>query len=209
MSIFSIVGDIFEDFGKHIENTVDLLTGNKDLQDFVEDGLYIPLDRAQEWNDNWNPEEDVDKFISQFKIKQDYYPEVGDILGVERLGYIHWAIYAGDDEVIHYTKQVGCTPSIELTNIDDFQRLRFLGLDFKQSKIFALNADLLSRESMFLTSPNDSYKTYEIAKSKIGDEGYSLLLNNCGDFVFECKWGHKLTFEDQAKISKYRIYFDY
>lgn len=207
MGLFDIIGDLIEDAGKHIENTVDLVIGKKDLQGFIEDGVYIPLDRAQEWNNNWNPEDDVDKFASTLKIKQDYIPEAGDVLGVERTGYIHWAIYAGDREVIHFYKQPGKEPLIQKTYIYDFQRLRFLGLEFHQGKIFALNVKLLQKESFLLKDVNDADETLRIAESRIGHKDYLILLNNCGDFAFECKFGHNITFEDQLRHSKYRIYF--
>lgn len=200
MGLFDLIEDIVEDAGKHLENTVDLITGQKDLQDFIEDGIHVPLDRAEEWVDNWEPTDDVDKFASSLRIKQDYFPEDGDIIGVHRIGdlYIHWAIYAGGGDVIHYVKDESVI-EIQRTPIEDFTT----------GKMFALNIPLLEKESTFLKDAYDNNDTLERANSKLGEKGYSLAFNNCGDFVFWCKFGHKVTFEDQLKRSKYRIYFDY
>ncbi|SDG26158.1 kelch-like protein 24/35 [Selenomonas sp. WCT3] len=118
----------------------------------------------------------------------------GDILYVKRTGYRHFGIYAGNQQVIHYYKEKNPLVSdgiISETTLADFQGV--------SDTIYVLNSTTPSGPPLFdwivhrllgddieLFSPEE---TVARARSKLGERGYNLLLNNCEHFALWCKTG--------------------
>lgn len=118
----------------------------------------------------------------------------GDILYVKRTGYRHFGIYAGNQQVIHYYKEKNPLVSdgiISETTLADFQGI--------SDTIYVLNSTTQSDPPLFdwivrrllgddieLYSPEE---TVARARSKLGERGYNLLLNNCEHFALWCKTG--------------------
>ncbi len=118
----------------------------------------------------------------------------GDILYVKRTGYRHFGIYAGNQQVIHYYKEKNPLVSdgiISETTLADFQGV--------SDTIYVLNSTAQSDPPLFdwivrrllgddieLYSPEE---TVARARSKLGERGYNLLLNNCEHFALWCKTG--------------------
>ena len=118
----------------------------------------------------------------------------GDILYVKRTGYRHFGIYAGNQQVIHYYKEKNPLVSdgiISETTLADFQGV--------SDTIYVLNSTIHSDPPLFdwivrrllgddieLYSPEE---TVARARSKLGEHGYNLLLNNCEHFALWCKTG--------------------
>ncbi|MDD6134689.1 MAG: lecithin retinol acyltransferase family protein [Selenomonadaceae bacterium] len=118
----------------------------------------------------------------------------GDILYVKRTGYRHFGIYAGNQQVIHYYKEKNPLVSdgiISETTLADFQGV--------SDTIYVLNSTTPSGPPLFdwivrrllgddieLFSPEE---TVMRARSKLGERGYNLLLNNCEHFALWCKTG--------------------
>jgi hypothetical protein len=104
-----------------------------------------------------------------------FQPSPGDILSVNRGPYKHYGIYAGDGKVIHYTTpkgDFGFDISVRETTLDKF--------------IAGGKCRIVEIKQGF--SPEE---TLERARSRIGEEKYNLLFNNCEHFVYECKTGKK------------------
>ena len=119
----------------------------------------------------------------------------GDIVYVKRKGYRHFGIYAGNDHVIHYHKErhpLLCDGIVTETSVSEFMSdsdtLYVLnGMDSK-AKYSAFDW-IIKRlwDGEITTFPPG--ETVERARSKIGEHGYNLLLNNCEHFSFWCKTG--------------------
>lgn len=124
----------------------------------------------------------------------------GDIIGVSRGAaggfYDHYAIYMGDGEVIHYAAQGNdFSGTIHQAPIEDFIKEddAFFVLHFGEDCQMTLNHILtsaifqvVSPEKVKLYSPEE---TMERAKSRLGEDSYGLLSNNCEHFALWCKTG--------------------
>lgn len=140
----------------------------------------------------------------------------GDIIAIKRLGgaYQHFAVYIGNDKVIHYAdeKKDGIIlghPTIHeadfkefLKNDDVFEILEFekfrslpkrsIGMRNTISSVVSnplstINlADIFKSINYHLYTPEE---TIERAKSKLGEDEYSLIFNNCEHFAIWCKTG--------------------
>lgn len=95
---------------------------------------------------------------------------VGDHLRSPRLGYSHHGLYVGNDSVIHYSGFVNgmSAGEIEVTSIDAFR-----------------HGNPLYIESHFFRR-YDGDESVDRAYSRLGEDWYNVLLNNCEHFVSWC-----------------------
>ncbi|HHQ4527107.1 TPA: lecithin retinol acyltransferase family protein [Aeromonas hydrophila] len=96
---------------------------------------------------------------------------LGDHLAVQRLGYSHHGLYVGDRQVIHYqgpSSGDGQACRIILTTLDDFHGHQSL-------RVIAHPDRPCSREECVAR-----------AFSRLGEQDYHLLFNNCEHFVQWC-----------------------
>ena len=133
-------------------------------------------------------------------------PKNGDVLRVNRGIYSHYGIYAEGDRVIHYTGANGpddfngivrettlaeflngsdgfsiCTFPEHPNNIPVIPGARGLAKILQLVRVIKMmDYHLYSGE-----------ETVRRARSKIGQGGYNLALNNCGHFAVWCKTGVK------------------
>jgi len=134
----------------------------------------------------------------------------GDIIGVKRIGgiYEHYAVYMGNDEVIHYAgtgKDFSDDIKIRRAPMSDFLKdsVEFFVLDFPDehgnptkinyltgSAVFGdisfLLGNLIRNSNYTLFSPEETIRR---AKSRLGEDKYSLVFNNCEHFAIWCKTG--------------------
>ncbi len=134
----------------------------------------------------------------------------GDILAVNRKSglYQHFAVYIGNQKVIHYAAENGDFNgkiSIHESSFTEFQAdsTFVYVLDFPDESNFPLlhningkNSfefeeesilfDIIRKSGYHLYSPEE---TISRAKSRIGEEKYSLPFNNCEHFAIWCKTG--------------------
>lgn len=96
----------------------------------------------------------------------------GDHIYVQRLGYTHHGIDAGDGEVIHYTGEVGqkASAAVKKTSIAEFEKGNLIGV-----------------RSYEVCDPVEL--VMERAESRLGESAYSLVFNNCEHFATWCKTG--------------------
>jgi len=100
-------------------------------------------------------------------------PEIGSHLKTPRLGYTHHGIYVGNYKVVHYAGLADGLNSapVEETTIEKF-------LNGKNYKV--------------IPHPNKTYSNEDIVKraySRIGENDYGLIGNNCEHFAHWCIYG--------------------
>ena len=154
------------------------------------------------------------------RYKNDNFILKGDILGIRRKGglYEHYAVYIGNNEVIHYAasgKDFGSEITVHKAPIDEFLGYdkEFFVLNFKEKydKPFKINVPKSTLNSQSLTGKGMGYSLIETATSKIikemkyhlytpeetvkraesrlGETKYKLAFNNCEHFAIWCKTG--------------------
>ena len=99
----------------------------------------------------------------------------GDHIYVRRLGYTHHGIDVGDGQVVHYTGEVGqkSDASVCRTSLGDFSR----GAETK-TRVYG-ECDSID-------------ETIKRAESRLNEDSYNLVFNNCEHFATWCKTGeHK------------------
>lgn len=102
--------------------------------------------------------------------------EIGDELVSERDGYTHHGIYIGNDEVIHFS---GAENEIE----------RLMFNQKGEIEIISLAKFCNERKTWVRRYKTPKYKGIDVverAKSRLGNEKYRLLLNNCEHFTTWC-----------------------
>ncbi|MCT8978813.1 lecithin retinol acyltransferase family protein [Clostridium sp. CX1] len=124
--------------------------------------------------------------------------EYSDIIGVtdEFMGYKynHYGIYLGNNKVIHYISTTGKVEDskIQETDMDTY---------FKSGKYFVLD---LNNSSKFTAE-----EVIKRAKSRLGENSYDLLQNNCEHFVFWSKTGDSKSYQidtlSDQQVSQLRL----
>lgn len=139
------------------------------------------------------------------RLLSDEFVRPGDVIGVSRKLYEHYGIYVGAGRVIHYAGEggdFGGRISIHETRIDNFLKD---GEDyFVVSFGSGFPVKLRSETSFFIHGVMDYYhesfqqqewkvfspeETVRRAYSRLGEEKYSLISNNCEHFAIWCKTG--------------------
>lgn len=104
-------------------------------------------------------------------------PNIGDHLVTPRSGYTHHGLYIGGGKVIHYEGLYKGLKSGPVTEIC----LSKFGLDKKKDVGF------------FIESHDHKIRSIEDivahARSRLGEESYNLVWNNCEHFVHDCIYG--------------------
>lgn len=139
------------------------------------------------------------------RLMADEFVRPGDVIGVSRKLYEHYGIYVGAGRVIHYAGEggdFGGRISIHETRIDDFLKD---GEDYFVVCFAPGFPVKLRSETSFLFHGvmdyyNESFQqqewnvyspeeTVQRAYSRLGEEKYSLISNNCEHFAIWCKTG--------------------
>lgn len=156
------------------------------------------------------------------------FPEYGDILGVSRgipaikLGlYEHYAVYIGNNQVIHYAgegEDFDGRITIHTASMTEFLKgsteyfVVYFPDDVSVPKkihsetTFLFDSDMDIYVEDFLENSHrlyDAGETVERAYSRIGEEEYNLVTNNCEHFAIWCKTG--LSESSQVKKVSRRV----
>ena len=135
--------------------------------------------------------------------------KLGDIIAVNRLGYQHFGVYSGNNNVVHYHKAESGKGTIMETSMSEFldgsndylvcehksdvgesvrnviQSGNPLGLVLSLGKLgYSIYKDCNAQDY-------GAKETVQRARSKIGETEYFLPTNNCEHFAEECKTGIK------------------
>ena len=118
----------------------------------------------------------------------------GDMIRV-RIGSIyHYGIFISEDEII----QFGLPPTALIP--ENEQRVCVSSIDeFACGSI--VETAILDRNDQ--KRRYDADKTVRIARSRIGEGGYSLIHNNCEHFAYECVFGIKYCSQENAARRKW------
>ncbi|REG45506.1 lecithin:retinol acyltransferase [Paraburkholderia sp. BL6669N2] len=109
----------------------------------------------------------------------------GTHLVTRRRGYLHHGIYAGDGQVIHYIGFKGflrCGP-IEMTSLTCFANGHGISVETEQQASF-VGTEIVRR-----------------AVSRVGEDKYHLLTNNCEHFCSWCIFGESHSHQVAALLS--------
>ncbi len=133
--------------------------------------------------------------------------EYGDIIGVDRGLYQHYAVYIGSNRVIHYSgtgNDFGLNIKIREDDMSVFlngsKEYFVFDCETKGKHKLKANPSLMTgalsldhffsifdfRELLEVYNPEE---TVARAKSKLGENKYNLALNNCEHFAIWCKTG--------------------
>lgn len=140
------------------------------------------------------------------RLSSSNFLKPGDVVGVNRKGiYEHYAIYLGDDKVIHYCGEgndFGGIVSIHEADISEFikdSRSYFVvwfdkGIPYKiqRETTFLFNGSINYYNGYFQKVKKNTFSAEETisrAKSRVGETKYNLVTNNCEHFAMWCKTG--------------------
>lgn len=124
-------------------------------------------------------------------------PQMGDIVRICLGEIYHYGIYVSDEEIVQFgeppTTILRRDDEVEVcvTDINGFLCGKFLEvgkLDRKEAK-----------------KARTSNEVVRIARSRIGEKGYSILYNNCEHFVNECVFGEKTCSQTDSIRKMWRL----
>lgn len=105
------------------------------------------------------------------ELERTYKP--GDHLKISRGVYTHHGIYAGDGTVIHYSQGYDDIPEIREVPFSEFAGVSKVMLVPESESPLRFSADEAVRR----------------ARSRLGEQNYNLIYNNCENFVRWCRSG--------------------
>ena len=129
-------------------------------------------------------------------------PKIGDHIFVDRsvLGvklYEHHGIYVGDDKVVHYNGlargivlEKSCFEEI-LSNVVPLDKRNVAKVEMTSLEEFT-SGDILQIKK-HANAPFSGVDIALCAKSRIGEQKYNLLINNCEHFCSECIFGEHVS----------------
>lgn len=152
------------------------------------------------------------------RLTREEFLEPGDVIGIARKKalniYEHYAVYIGEGKVIHYSgagNDFSGRITVKLDTLQNFMKndkdyfvLHFDPTCDMPHKIQARTSfnmsDAASTTCIKLSSKKDfkiysPQETINRAFSRIGEDKYSLLLNNCEHFAIWCKTGVSESFQ--------------
>ena len=134
------------------------------------------------------------------------YAERGDMIQYHRGRYEHWAIYIGDGRVVQVTvqefgnplKTAVVTVALAIATLGEHTAVAIITEESFQD---VLGADGKARinnfkDKQWKISPPD--EIVERARNSVGKEGYHVLANNCEHFATSCRYGVRLSGQEEA-----------
>ena len=111
----------------------------------------------------------ISGLVNAWPVRAGQEPPLGAHLVTPRRGYIHHGLYVGRGRVIHYAGLVGCfrRGAVEEVSLEEFARGRPVGVRTDSNPRF-------DREDVVLR-----------ARTRLGENRYHILRNNCEHF---CEW---------------------
>lgn len=157
------------------------------------------------------------------RLTREEFLEPGDVIGVARKKalrvYEHYAVYIGDKKVVHYAgddADFNGTIKVQIATLDAFLKSDkdYFVLFFEENNIiphkiqsttqfnlsdinYGYMLDLKKCKEYRLYSPAE---TVERALSRVGEDEYSLILNNCEHFAVWCKTGVSESYQVQRAV---------
>ncbi len=112
----------------------------------------------------------------------------GDHLVTKRLGYTHHGIYLGRNKVIHYSGLANGLRAgpVEITSLDNFSQGKHTYVQSHDKRVFCHK------------------QTVKRARSRLTEDKYNLLTNNCEHFINWCIYG-KVRSEQVSNVAIYML----
>ena len=120
--------------------------------------------------------------------------QVGDLVEFDKIVYKHWAVYVGDNKIVHY-KKVGREVKIVREDIDTYLSGCFV---FRAGKKKMGFINRIVQDSAHFSGQ----QVAERARSKVGMKGYDLLFTNCEHFAKWCKYDVPMSEQWENKVEK-------
>ena len=122
---------------------------------------------------------------AKWRLVAEEEPLLGSHIVTPRRGYLHHGIYVGGGKIVHYAGLVHGLRRrpVEETTLDRFARGRPVWVRFDRPPIFS------SREVI------------RRARSRMGEDGYRLLTNNCEHFCEWCLHGEHRSYQVDAWLA--------
>jgi hypothetical protein len=122
---------------------------------------------------------------AKWRLVANEEPLLGSHIVTPRRGYLHHGIYVGGGKIVHYAGLVHGLRRrpVEETTLDRFARGRPVWVRFDRPPIFS------SREVI------------RRARSRMGEDGYRLLTNNCEHFCEWCLHGEHRSYQVDAWLA--------
>ena len=111
-------------------------------------------------------------------------PQRGDVIRVKMAFYHHYGIFVSPDRVIQFGLPEDVTRPAEQVRVLATDVYRFLN----GGTVEVCCPDRLERKTM-----RSADEIVALAESRIGEDGYDILENNCEHFVNECAFGRKVS----------------
>lgn len=158
------------------------------------------------------------------RLTRSEFLEPGDVVGVVRKKalnmYEHYAVYLGDGKVVHYSgigSDYSCQICVREDTLANFLKEddNYFVLYFDKSFISpkkiqvktSFNMNNVSLDYQLCLKRGDKHKVYspretvERALSRVGENKYNLLINNCEHFAIWCKTGVSESYQVRRAIN--------
>lgn len=156
------------------------------------------------------------------RLADEDFRRPGDILGVVRKGlYEHYAIYLGENRVIHYAgENADFTGRVTVHEaaMEEFLKdaATYFVLWFDEGRPIKLRkaTSFLLQSCMDLEKSEFRERQYKVfsaeetiarAKSRLGEEKYNLVTNNCEHFAMWCKTGEGVSSQVKQMVEYARM----
>jgi hypothetical protein len=116
-------------------------------------------------------------------------PSLGSHLVTPRRGYLHHGIYVGDGKVVHYA---GLAGGLQRGPVEEVPLARFTR----------------GRPVWVKSHAPSSFECREViqrARSRVGEDCYRLLTNNCEHFCEWCLRGEPRSYQVEALLARLRV----
>lgn len=113
---------------------------------------------------------------------------IGSHIKTSRTGYSHHGIYCGDNKVVHYSgfAQLGKKGSLEVTTLENFlgSEKKYYVIKYPANKVAFSSKNIVRR-----------------ALSRVGENRYNLVFNNCEHFAAWCVTGKSESKQVKAVLT--------
>lgn len=156
----------------------------------AEPGAAAHLPRQGDHDDCRNSKHDSFRGLrnTDTLLADHHEPSLGSHLVTPRRGYLHHGIYVGDRKVVHYA---GLAHGLRGGPVEEISLARFA----RGRRVWIRNC-----------APSD-FDVPEVigrARSRVGEDGYRLLTNNCEHFCEWCLHGTPRSFQVEAWLARPR-----
>ncbi|PVD22497.1 hypothetical protein C0Q70_18311 [Pomacea canaliculata] len=133
--------------------------------------------------------------------------DVGDLVEFPRGNYSHWAVYLGGKDVIHLAgdDNDGLNAQLNPTYLTSFSGQCFNKAIVRIDSFYHVAGTDKAQRSNILDEKKQPLPRRQIvqrALSKLGEEGYNILMKNCEHFATWCRYGEASSDQVEFWVDK-------